>query len=151
MGAGEGTDDRRIKEGGGMHHRHRKGMEDENELDESFGGNVIRRSSDEKEIRKLRLKWVLGNVRHHMSNLALWPRSLLGKATRDNAPTSTEFLVQVTSMAAGDDGICPLLEDDALDQLRSSIDHEDKMLHICIKVCGICPDTYYNMICRCIS
>ncbi|KAL3771016.1 hypothetical protein ACHAW5_002274 [Stephanodiscus triporus] len=99
------------------------------ESGESFGGDVIRRSSDGKETPKMRLKWFMGDVRHYMSNLSLWSRSLLGKTTRDNAPTSAEFLLQVTSTAAGGDGIRPLLEDDALDPLRSSFDHDDETGH----------------------
>jgi hypothetical protein len=49
----------------------------------------------------------------------------LGQATREehrDAVTSAEFLLRVTSVAAGGNEIRPLLGDDAPDPLRSTID-----------------------------
>mmetsp|Transcript_43597 Transcript_43597/g.79708 ORF Transcript_43597/g.79708 Transcript_43597/m.79708 type:complete len:551 (-) Transcript_43597:69-1721(-) len=91
----------------------------------SFGGSGV----EEERIRnrKLTLKWLPGDLRHHMRSEALRSRSPLSPAAEEEniegAKKSSDFLLQVTSSAAGDyDEVPPTLGVGALEALHS-IDH----------------------------
>ena len=62
---------------------------------------------DGSDSRKLSLKWLPGDLRHHMRNEALRSRSPLSSAAAEenieSAPTSSDFLLKVTSSAAGEE------------------------------------------------
>ena len=97
------------------------------ESGESFGGNLISSRSKEREIHEPRPNWFMGNPSHRVNAIALLSRSLFGQITREehrDATTSAEFLLRVTSAAAGSNKIRPLLDEDAPDPPRSLTDHK---------------------------
>ena len=62
-------------------------------------------SDDDEEPRKLTLDWLPEDLRHHMRVEALQARAPMSSAADEehlDAPTSSEFLLQVTSSAAGE-------------------------------------------------
>jgi len=84
---------------------------------ETFGGS----GSDGKQGRTNR--WMPKDLHYHMKHEAHWSRSPLSAASREenlDAPTSSDYLLQVTSSAAGDED--PLsVNDDSMNMVRSSL------------------------------